>query len=68
MGVAFFTLLMASGAGAYLGGQTYNLTGSYSPIFFAGAIAGLLGSASAFTISDNRTLSTERLGAAVGNA
>lgn len=66
-GMTFLAHEVASAAGSYLGGLTFDLTGSYSPIFLAGAVVGLLGSITAFTISERRVQPAEAVGAGVVN-
>lgn len=53
-GLIFLSHEAASAAGSYLGGLVFDLTGSYLWIFLAAAIAGVLASITAFSITERR--------------
>ena len=53
-GMVFLAHEVAAATGSYLGGLAFDLTGSYSAIFLVGAVVGLLGSVTAFTIKEAR--------------
>jgi MFS family permease len=58
-GLVFLSHEVASAAGSYLGGLTFDLTGSYRWIFLVAAIGGILASITAFSILERGPQPTE---------
>ncbi len=65
-GMFFMSHEFASAVGSYLGGLTFDLSGSYGPIFLVGAAVGIAGSVVAFTIKDVRVQPVRPMAAGAG--